>query len=407
MVGMIFFQIYWVKRAVRLQEEQFNHRVAVAMNKVIDNLYENEDEKPEPYDATNLESAINLKIEGSINSRTLDSLIQAEFENQQISLDFEYGVLKCKDSKAVMCSREGFLKYLHKSKYKCKYAYYRKDCYNLSVYFPTLKKHLFQEAGMIISFPFLIILVFGLCFAYTINLLFRQKKLSDIKTDFINNMTHEFKTPISTISLASEVLKEEGVIGNPEKSTHYANIIHDENLRLKNQVEQVLQMAVIDRGKIKLNIKEVNVHELISSVTQSLQLQLKEKTGDLDLQLNARDSIIKADEFHVKNMIYNLLDNAIKYSETPVKIKLTTKNYDRGITISVEDSGCGISKADQKQIFERFYRVPTGDLHDVKGFGLGLNYVKAMVDAHHGDLRVTSELKKGSKFEIDLPYNNF
>jgi two-component system phosphate regulon sensor histidine kinase PhoR len=228
----------------------------------------------------------------------------------------------------------------------------------------------------------------------------RQKKLADIKNDFINNMTHEFKTPISTISLAVEVMKDNEVKKDSSKMSRYLNIIQDENRRLGTQVEKVLQMALLDKGEVKLRLGEVDVHETIEQVLTNLSVQIEQKNGIVNLELEAENPAIEADEVHLTNIIYNLLDNANKYSpENPV-ITIRTENAGNALKISILDKGIGMTKEQITRIFERFYRVPTGNLHDVKGFGLGLSYVKKMVESHNGQIFVESKLGEGSKFEI-------
>ena len=224
-----------------------------------------------------------------------------------------------------------------------------------------------------------------------------------MKTDFVNNITHEFKTPIATISLASEMLLKPAVLASEAKARKYAGIIYDENIRLKNQVENVLQLAVLDRGMYNLKYKSIDIHQLILKITESYQLLIKEKNGMLKLQLNATNYQSYADELHIENIISNLLDNANKYSPVNPDITISTFNRNDHIVVAVEDKGIGISNENQKHIFRKMFRVHTGNVHDVKGFGLGLYYVKRMVEAHNGNINLHSEPGKGSRFEISLP----
>lgn len=276
----------------------------------------------------------------------------------------------------------------------------------LYVYFPNQRSFILSSLGTMSFTSIILILIVSLCFAYTIHIIFRQKKLSDMKTDFINNMTHELKTPVATISLASEMLKDDAILENKAKLSRYAGVIHDENKRLGGQVEKVLQMAVIDKGDLKLKTERINVHELIDRVVDQLALQIENRGGKLQCHLDAQQTIIDADDVHITNIIFNLLDNAIKYSTEQLDISVSTRNVKGGIAISVSDKGIGMNKEQQRRVFERFYRVPTGNIHNVKGFGLGLSYVKAMVEAHGGSIKVISELQKGSTFEIYMPQNN-
>lgn len=253
-------------------------------------------------------------------------------------------------------------------------------------------------------FPsFILTLILILCSAFTIFIIFRQKKLSKIKNDFINNMTHEFKTPISTISLASQMLKDNSVETTQSFIDHIAKIINDESKRLTYQVEKVLQMAVFNEARMKLKLKPISVHKIIQNLLPNFTIRVEDRNGNMYQNLDASQDVIMADEVHVSNIISNLLDNAIKYCKDSPEISISTRNKDKGIVISITDNGIGISKEDQKMVFERFFRVHTGNVHNVKGFGLGLSYVKKVVDAHNGEVNVDSVLEKGSKFEVYLP----
>jgi signal transduction histidine kinase len=234
-------------------------------------------------------------------------------------------------------------------------------------------------------------------------MLLKQKRLSDIKNDFVNNMTHELKTPISTISLASQMLQDKHIDFNRERIVSISNIIDEESKRLGYQVEKVLQAAIYDKGKIRLKLKEVDMNKLISKSMEHFSLQIKNTNGLVSLNLSEELKLIEADEFHFTNVIYNMIDNAIKYCKEVPVIKITSFNKSEGVVLVIEDEGIGISKEDQKRIFEKFYRVPTGNIHNIKGFGLGLNYVKKIIDAHKGVIKLSSELSKGTKFEIYLP----
>lgn len=276
----------------------------------------------------------------------------------------------------------------------------------LLVQFPSKRNYIMKNLGVMSFSSIGLILLVSLCFAYTIHIIFRQKKLSDMKTDFVNNMTHELKTPISTISLASEMLRDNRVASDPDRILRYAGVIHEENKRLGSHVEKVLQMAVIERGEHKLKLSLVNLHELVQKAIQKMTLQLEEKSGALQTDFTARYPEAQVDEAHFINIITNLLDNAIKYSNEKPEIIVSTRDQTGGVLISVSDKGIGMSKDAQKRIFEKFYRVPTGNVHNVKGFGLGLSYVKAMVEAHSGNVKFRSELNKGTTFEIFIPHSN-
>lgn len=244
-------------------------------------------------------------------------------------------------------------------------------------------------------------------FIVTLWVIFRQKRLSEIKNDFVNNMTHELKTPISTISLASQMLNDKSIPVENKNLSHISRVIETESKRLGYQVEKVLQMAVLDKGRLKLREKVVDVHEIIHSAVNNFGLQVEKRGGSLTWNPDAKKSVIKADEVHLTNVISNLLDNAVKYCKEKPEIELSTRNENDKLVITIKDHGIGISKEDQKRIFEKFYRVPTGNLHNVKGFGLGLSYVKKIIEIHNGSIDVKSEPNKGTRFDIFLPlYDN-
>lgn len=219
-------------------------------------------------------------------------------------------------------------------------------------------------------------------------------------------MTHEFKTPIATISLASDSIINPMINGNPEKVSRFANIIKQENKRMNNQVEKVLQMAQMDRNTISLNLKEIDLHEIIKEAVKNFSLQVEKKNGKVSYDLKAQHSVLFGDSTHIGNVVHNLLDNANKYSPLEPNIEVGTQSVPNGMAITFTDNGIGITREDRKYIFDKFYRVHTGNLHDVKGFGMGLSYVKAIVDAHGGKIEVKSELGKGSTFTVFLPYEN-
>jgi two-component system, OmpR family, phosphate regulon sensor histidine kinase PhoR len=250
-----------------------------------------------------------------------------------------------------------------------------------------------------IIFTLIIITAFFL----TLRTLFVQKKLGEIKSDFINNMTHEFKTPLATISLAVDALKNEKVIGDKAKTDYFTGVIKEENIRMNKQVETILQAALLDKQEVQLNLKKLSAHELITNAINNISLPLNEKGGELITHLDATNNFIMADDVHFTNFINNLLDNALKYSKEKPIIKLSTSNVSNIFKVKIEDNGIGMSKETLSRIFEKFYRAHTGNVHDVKGFGLGLSYVKTMVDAHKGTIKAESILGKGSSFIISLP----
>lgn len=260
-----------------------------------------------------------------------------------------------------------------------------------------------RENSDMLRVTILLLLILVLAFAYTVITINRQKKLSELKNDFINNLTHEFKTPIFSISLASGLLKKSEKIQESEKLMKYAELIDNEGQRLKSQVDKVLQMALMDSGNFKLEKKQLDLHELISKVARNFELVINERNGALKLDLDAVNHVIVADETHLNNIIYNLLDNAVKYTDAKPEIMVSTTDAEKGILLKIKDNGIGMGEDVQKLIFDKFYRAESGDLHNVKGFGLGLSYVKSVVDAHKGRIKLSSKRNKGSEFSIFLP----
>lgn len=272
----------------------------------------------------------------------------------------------------------------------------------LAVYFPTKRSYILQSMSLATpSMIFAVLLIITVII--TVYILFRQKRLSEIKNDFINNMTHEFKTPISTISLASQMLKDNGVSKTPQNLGHISRVIHDETKRLSYQVEKVLQMAIFDRDKSPLKFKEHDINELIHSVISNFSLKVENRNGSITEDLQALRCNIPLDEMHFTNVIFNLLDNALKYCQREPKLEIKTWNEKQKVCISVKDNGIGIKKEDVKRVFDKFYRVSTGNLHNVKGFGLGLAYVRKIVSEHGGTIRVESDINIGTTFIICLP----
>ena len=345
-----------------------------------------------------------------IDSTFLVDALDAEFNQSGIQLDYKY---------AVRSAHEGQDKFIFGSpdysdnKNKKKYNtllfpddYGGQQPNYLYVYFPKRTGFLLRTTGFTIIPTVILTALLIAIFVYAIMVIFRQKKLSMIKNDFINNMTHELKTPISTISLASQMLQDGSITNTPKTIEHVSGVINKESKRLSFQVEKVLQMAVFNEGRLKLKFKEFDVNKTINSVVNNFELRVKNKNGELSSEINADSPVIKGDEVHITNVIFNLLDNAVKYSNGSPQIKVSTESKNGHLRISVEDNGIGISKEHHAQIFDRFYRVPTGNVHDVKGFGLGLSYVKKIVDLHNGKIKVDSAVNKGTKFSILLPKLN-
>jgi two-component system, OmpR family, phosphate regulon sensor histidine kinase PhoR len=275
----------------------------------------------------------------------------------------------------------------------------------VSVIFPERTNYVMGSIAWLLGgsllFSFIILATFGLSLFFII----RQKKISEMKSDFLNNMTHEFKTPIATISLAADTITNPKVINDEASIRHFIGMIKKENSRMNKKVETILQIASLDKKEIAFKFENISLHSVIERAADTIEIQVHQKNGKINLKLNAKEPVIFGDKEHLINLVNNLLDNALKYSPENPDITVETKNNEKGIILSVEDKGIGMSKNVQSKIFERFYRQSSGNVHDVKGFGLGLNYVRAIIDAHKGNVTVTSEPGKGSRFDIFLPFN--
>ncbi len=273
----------------------------------------------------------------------------------------------------------------------------------LIIVVPQVKSIIWKQMSWMVTGAVLFTIIIFCAFFITVRALLKQKKLSEIKSDFINNMTHEFKTPLATISLAGDALKNEKVINDRSKMDYFLGIIKDENKRMNKQVETILQAALLDKQEIQLNLKITHAHELINSALNNIKLPVEEKQGKIEIMLSAENDMILADEVHFTNLINNLLDNAVKYSKDNLLIKISTHNIAHQLRIKIEDNGIGMNKETLNRIFEKFYRAHTGNLHNVKGFGLGLSYVKTIIKAHRGKIKAESTLGKGTAFMVDMP----
>ena len=344
-------------------------------------------------------------IEERADSATVASYLRSELEFNGLSLPFEFAIES--RSTGIVYKTKDYSPMSQEDIYKL--TLFPNDPKNkqntLCVTFPNKSDYIFKSVKFLVpslAFTFLLLGVF----LYTISVAFKQKKLSEIKNDFINNMTHEFKTPISSISIAAQMLNDDSVRKSPEMLKHVSGVINDETKRLRFQVEKVLQLSLFDRKNATMRLEEEDANASIYSVINTFKLKVEKYGGHIEADLDAEDPIIKVDRMHFTNVIFNLLDNAVKYrrEEVPLALEVSTINPDEDhIQITVADNGIGMKREDLKKIFEKFYRVSTGNLHDVKGFGLGLAYVNKMIDLFGGSIRAESEVNKGSKFIITLP----
>jgi two-component system phosphate regulon sensor histidine kinase PhoR len=345
-------------------------------------------------------------LKDRVNTLWIDSLLRYELQNKGISLPFSYDVSTATNDSVIFSKAYDMVG--EKPVFNVADTYqtpiFAQDVINdpgkIRIFFPDKNSHILNTMTYMLSISGGLLLVLIFCFGYTIFSILRQKKISEMKTDFINNMTHEFKTPVSTIMIASEALKDKDIIADQARVARLADIIYEENERLGSHIERVLNIARIEKNDFKLDKKPVEVNELIMDVLDSMQLKLQKNNAQVDLHLDADYSVIEADELHFSNVIYNLVDNAIKYSRENPELTISTLNRGNQLVIRVADKGIGMSRDQQAKIFEQFYRVPTGNLHDVKGFGLGLSYVNTIVKRLEGMISVRSEKEKGSEFEL-------
>ena len=396
LLGLIFMQFFWMRKSLRVAEKHYNHRVNLALQDVIKEIERTEG---------GLQFLLTPKNEiVQAGSKKLNSLLHQYFDYHRLESNFNYTITTNRSDSILFTYAP--LKAMANDTRPHKVCLNRLEGgggLHLEIFFPTKQRAIFLEkiAWFIFSGLFLLVVIFS--FSYIIFMIIRQKKLSEMKSDFINNMTHEFKTPISTISLAAEVLLQSNESSSTSRLRRYAKIIFDENQRMQTRVDRVLQMALIDKNEFRLNLSETDIHKLIKETMNSISLHDYEKQVQVKYNLTAENHVILADELQIRSMINNLLENAVKYSSKQPVINISTRQMNGSVHIRLQDNGIGISSEAAKHIFDKFYRVHTGNIHDVKGFGLGLYYVKSIVEAHSGSIKVRSELKKGTTFDIFLP----
>ncbi|MCB2219731.1 MAG: HAMP domain-containing histidine kinase [Bacteroidetes bacterium] len=405
LLAALITQLFWVRDAWQLKEDQFTTKVDIALKSVVNQLLTSEDfpsADPGKYEMDFYIEHQNLL--GVVNPYTLDSLLHEEMIAMHIDHSYEYGVYREEDSVFIMGNYHSDIQPILSSNDWVSLSCLCEDhTYILAVYFPEKKSMILSDMIIlpIMSGLFLMVLVFS--FLFTIYSLIRQKKLSEMKTDFVNNMTHEFKTPISTISVSSEMLSKDQILEFPDRIKKYAKIIYDENARLKNLVDRVLQIASLEKGEVRLRMRTIGVHEIIRESINNFLVQPTDQNVSIHQNLQAASDIVLADRIHVYNVIINLIENAYKYSPVNPRIDITTHIENNQFCIDVKDNGVGISKENQAQIFKKFHRLPSGDVHDVKGFGIGLFYVKTIMEKMNGAITVKSEKDKGSIFTLKFP----
>ncbi len=407
LMGIVLTQLYWVNNAIDLKKTQFDNRVRIAMKSVMNQLLERKSDSLFKEHIKVLSCRKDkLDVTDFVEPRLLDSLLNEEMSCMALGRNYNYAIYNRNNNRFVAGNYVSYEAQLIDSPYQFSLnSLYKPGDYFFCIYFPNKTGIFIRQMGgwLLISIIFLIVLVFG--FGYTIFSFLKQKKLSEMKNDFVNNMTHELKTPIATSSLAAEMLLRSEVMDNPGRVKKYAEVVLDESHRLQSQVEQVLQIAVLEDGQLKLKRKKSNVHELLMQVIETMDLRIKDSKISFVSDFSARQVMAYVDKVHMVNVFYNLLDNAIKYSPENPQISVSTRNTKKGLHIIFKDNGIGISYEHQKDVFKNLFRVPTGNLHEVRGFGLGLYYVKAIMDLHDGQILLKSELGKGSTFELIINQN--
>ncbi len=400
--GIIGIQIYWTKKAFDLQEQQFRQSVMMSLRNVAHKISKAYQFSIIDNPVVQLSSdyfVVNLR--GPLEPIFLEHMLVEEFQSNNIVTNFEYGIYDCDTERIVYGGLVN--NNFESSRGRIEGTLPKTDKFlnYFGIKFPNKTSYLTSKLDIWVISSF-VTLVFTVFFGYAMFVILRQKRLSEVQRDFINNMTHEFQTPISTIRIATDVLSSGKMADQPERQKKYIDIIKQENNRLKNQVEAVLTTAKIGKGNIEINMELQDLHEIIWEASESVRMDLGE---DFVLKLNASKTTVKADRLHLMNMLRNLIDNAKKYSRPPANVTLRTESDNAHIYIYIEDKGIGIEPEHVQKIFNKFYRVPTGNVHNVKGFGLGLNYVKEMVKLHKWEIGVESKIGKGTTFKITIPIN--
>ncbi|MBI1836547.1 MAG: HAMP domain-containing histidine kinase [Flavobacteriia bacterium] len=429
LASILFTQMVWIRKTIAIQEtniaiqekddslklKQFSEQTHIALRNVLEIITNQHEDSVDLYGAVKQLSTnyFVVDISEELHPYYLENLLKRELYNENIREDFQYGIYDCFSDSIVFGN---LIKFTKDSLYApatdtmigitSEKLRWKTDGHYFTVYFPNIVGKEINPTNVDIYSPWffviIIVIIVLFFFSYTLLVILKQKRLSEVKNDFINNMTHELKTPISTIGLSSEMLLKNDFKDDPERLKRYAEIIYKENKRLENQVERVLNVAKLDKEKLVLKKTKIYMHEVIDEAKEIFEFNQIEE-GTIQLQLNAESDLIIADSVHITNVIYNLIDNAIKYSDKNIDIFIKTYNDKKSFNIEIEDHGLGIKKDDLKMIFDKFYRVPTGNLHNVKGFGLGLYYVKLIIDEHGGSINVKSSYGKGTTFIISLP----
>lgn len=397
LIVLFISQFIWITRLTEIKDQNFDNRVKSALGNVGNQIQLiNREAIYEVYPVTKIaDDQYVVMINDLVQPRLLDSLISYEFRDYEITLPYYYGIYDCHTDSVITFNH----KLLHSNEFAI--STWDPNTHNFGIIFPTKNDFLSNWSNLLVSGS--IVLIVMALFAYFIYVIFQQKQVDEIKTDFVNNMTHELKTPISTISLSSEALMKPNITEKPERISRYSKIIHEEAEKLKLRVERVLQVALFSDGKLNLKKENFDLIELVNQVIKDNNVRMEKCNGTIAFSSQTEIAEVHMDKNHMYNVIDNLIDNAIKYCENSPKIEIYLKDHNIIWSLSVSDNGIGISQEHQKRVFDKFYRVPTGNIHDVKGFGIGLNYCSKILEAHSGSIKVTSKTSKGSTFILEIP----
>lgn len=402
-IGIIATQSYWVMKTWDLKEKQFDQTVNIALLNTARDLEVLSNSTLPDQDLVNriASNYYVVNINGVINASNLEFYLKKEFEAVALKEDFEYGIYDCHSNRMMYGNYITYSPDKDKVTGKRDLPTYSEFTYYFGVRFPNRTSFILSTMRVTIIFS-IVLLVSTAFFIYALLIILQQKKLSEMQKDFINNMTHEFKTPISTIKISADVFLNNPLIQADKRLMQYAHIIREQNERLNNQVEKVLQLAKIERNSLELNLERIDLHELIGQITPSLEMKIIELHGQVKMELAANQPIIKADRLHLTNILHNLFDNAVKYSKEAPEVTLRTEDANGKIRLIVSDKGVGIDKIHHAKVFDKFYRVPTGNVHNVKGFGLGLFYLRNICQAHGWKVNLDSEPGKGTAVSIEM-----
>lgn len=404
-LGIMFIQMQWIRNAITLKREQYARDVDNTLFDIKREAYDGWLARRELSLATTDAQAFALQngfTSQIFSAEEMGKMVDDALKKNNIKQKFEFCITDFFGTPVL--ASQGFKSDLYPLTYNVVLTPTQSQLREtLRLHIIEPKNYIISKMGWMILASIIFTCIIIAAFTLTLRTMFNQKKLSEIKSDFINNMTHELKTPLATISLAVDALTNARVISDEDKIRYYSGIIKDENKRMNKQVEKILQSARIERQEIKLNLQDIDAHEAIRKVADNFALQVQDNNGTLTLNLHATNNLISADDVHFSNLIFNLLDNAIKYSKENPKIEVETLTQSGMLAIKVKDNGIGMNKETVTRIFEKFYRAHTGNIHNVKGFGLGLSYVKAITEAHEGKIKVESTPGKGSTFTILLP----